>query len=353
MNRRKWVVVSMALTIVVALTACGVRAQRAAKKEKEEVAMQGLQFTISGPYAHKNLSVFLVHGADQLTGPPPLTLQEAMERKSVVVHETGSVNELAIENLSAFEVFVQSGDIVKGGRQDRVLAFDLIVPAHSGRLPISAFCVEHGRWNQRGGESSAAFSASTSSLNSKDLKIAAKSSRSQQAVWDNVAKSQEKLTGNLGAPVAAAESVSSLQLTLENRRVKETVQDYLKELAPLVEGKSDVIGYAFAINGRINSADVYSSGALFRKLWPKMLDASAVEAIAELLPEGMKDGKFHPVTAEAIAQFLKDAESGAAEQKEVTKRVLAIKRETGRNLFFETRDRDRGNVWLHRNYLAK
>lgn len=352
MNRQKWIIVSMALTIVVALAVWSTQARQATQKEKE-LAMQGSNFTISGPYAHKNLSVFLVHGADQLIGPPPLTLQEAMEGKTVVVHETGNVNELAIENLSAEEVYVQSGDIVKGGRQDRVLAVDLIVPAHSGRLPIAAFCVEHGRWSQRGGESSAAFSASTSSLNSKDLKIAAKSSRSQRLVWDNVTKAQEKLTGNLGAPVAAAESASSLQLTLENRRVKETTQDYLKQLAPLIEGKPDVIGYAFAINGRINSADIYSSGALFRKLWPKMLDASAVEAIAELLPEEMKDGKFHPVTAEAIALFLKDAESGAVEQKDVTPRVLAIKRETGRNLFFETRDRDRGSVWLHRNYLAK
>src|SRR5829696_9211553 len=99
---------------------------------------------ISGPYTHKNLSVYLVHGEDVQKGKTPLTLEEAMSRKLVVVHETEDVNELAIENVSQKdEVYVQAGDIVKGGKQDRFLAVDLIVPAMSGRLPIDSFCVEH------------------------------------------------------------------------------------------------------------------------------------------------------------------------------------------------------------------
>src|SRR5262249_42685987 len=103
-------------------------------------------YTISGPYSHKNLTIFLLHGENQKAGKSPLTLQEAMAEKKVIVHETGNVNELSIENVSDEEVYVQSGDIVKGGRQDRVLAMDLIVPPKSGKMPIESFCVEHGRW---------------------------------------------------------------------------------------------------------------------------------------------------------------------------------------------------------------
>ena len=51
-----------------------------------------------------------------------------------------------------------------------------------------------------------------------------------------------------------------------------------------------VIGYAFAINGKVNSADVYASHELFQKLWPKLLESSAVEAFSEL----QKDKKFAP-----------------------------------------------------------
>ncbi|HYP02628.1 MAG TPA: DUF6569 family protein, partial [Pyrinomonadaceae bacterium] len=102
-------------------------------------------YKISGPYTHKNLAVFLIHGKDKLAGKSFLTLHEALRQRKVVVYETKNVNELAIENLSRYEeVYVQSGDIVKGGQQDRMLGVDLIVPPRSGKISISAFCVESG-----------------------------------------------------------------------------------------------------------------------------------------------------------------------------------------------------------------
>jgi ARG/rhodanese/phosphatase superfamily protein len=103
-------------------------------------------YSLSGPFNYENLTIFLIHGPDQPNSKLFVPLQEAMERKLVIVHETSEVNELAIENLSKTdEVFVQAGDIVKGGQQDRVLAVDLIVASRSGKTPIDAFCVEHGR----------------------------------------------------------------------------------------------------------------------------------------------------------------------------------------------------------------
>src|SRR5262250_1278727 len=79
-------------------------------------------YTISGPYTHDNLTIFLLHGRDTLSGKPLLTLQEALEQKKVVVHETKEVNKLSVENLSAnAEIYIQAGDIVKGGQQDRIL----------------------------------------------------------------------------------------------------------------------------------------------------------------------------------------------------------------------------------------
>ena len=95
---------------------------------------------VAGPYNHKNLSIFLIHGSDQWSGRTPLTLQQALEQKKVVVHETGTVQELAIENRSPEEeVYVQFGDIVKGEKQDRVLVTDLILPPHTGKVSIGAF----------------------------------------------------------------------------------------------------------------------------------------------------------------------------------------------------------------------
>jgi hypothetical protein len=367
------------IALVAAMTALGQRQPQQTQAPAE--------YAVSGPYTHKNLTIFLVHGADQSGGPAPLTLQEAMKRKLVVVRETGDVNRLTIENRSNQDVYVQAGDIVKGGQQDRALALDLIVPPKSGRIPIDAFCVEQGRWSQRGNEGVAAFSASNNALASKDLKIAAKAKASQGEVWANVSKAQEKLTANLvaaeparmvagggsgpgarassgnarvrpaqlavrpigGTSVADQASPSSLQLTLENKLVKESTNDYVKKLSSIINGKRDVIGFVFAINGQVNSADVYSSNALFVKLWPKMLEASAIEAIAEL----KADEKFQPVEAAGVKGFLRESHAGKTETKRVTARTSVVKSETEKNLFFESRESSRNGKWVHRNYITK
>src|SRR5687767_8291627 len=85
---------------------------------------------ISGPFTHENLAVYFVHGSS-VTGAVPLTLQEALAKGQVQVVETGRVNELQIENTGAEQVFIQAGDIVKGGKQDRVLTVSLLLPATS------------------------------------------------------------------------------------------------------------------------------------------------------------------------------------------------------------------------------
>ena len=310
---------------------------------------QASEYRLSGPYTHKNLTIFLIHGKNLMEGKTPLTLQEALEQKKVIVYETQDVNKLSIENVSGEDVYVQSGDIVKGGQQDRLLAVDLIVPPKSGKIPIAAFCVEQGRWSRRGNEQAGYFSSSAEGAVTKDIKLAAKQANSQSGVWKNVTEAQDKLSENLSVTVNSSASPSSLQLAVENRKVQETASEYTKALAKIVEGKADVIGYAFAINGDINSADVYASNGLFLKLWPKLLKANAVEAIAEL----QKDNEFQPATVDQVKSFIAEAGTGKSAEKEVTARIKLFTREDERNIMFETRDRAKAGAWIHRNYIRK
>ncbi|HKP47518.1 MAG TPA: DUF6569 family protein [Pyrinomonadaceae bacterium] len=319
--------------------------QRVRRPEKVDAG----SYRLSGPYTHKNLSIFLVHSRTKATTTKMfLTLQEALEQKKVVVYETQDVNELAIENRSTQDIYVQSGDIVKGGQQDRMMAVDLIVPPKSGRIPIAAFCVEHGRWSGRGNEAPRVFSSSSDVVATKDIKLAAKVANSQGAVWENVRVAQDKLSENLSTRVNSTVSESSLQLAVENRHVRESADAYLKALSNIVNRDDDVIGYVFAINGKVNSADVYSSNALFRKLWPKLLKANAVEAIAELQKES-----FKPASNETVKTFLTEAEQARPSEKQVTKRVKVLTREDDKNAFFETIDAEQKGEWVHRNYIKK
>ncbi|MFI5377876.1 MAG: ARPP-1 family domain-containing protein [Tepidisphaerales bacterium] len=313
------------LVAFVALLAVAARAADAPPKPAD--------YTITGPFVHDNLTLFLIHGPDRIKGKVYLTLQEAMEQKKVIVHETGEVNQLSIENVSNDDVYIQSGDIVKGGRQDRTIKYDLICSAHSGKMPLDSFCVESGRWQQRGGEAAGYFANSNNNLSSKSLKIAAKGAGDQSAVWQEVAVAQAKLSSNAGGSVNSAESATSLQLSLENKKVQEAIDATQKALVQLPEGKS-VIGYAFAINGKLNSVDIYVSSAMFMKMWPKNLQAAGTEAFAEF----KKDAKFEPVKAEVVRTCLDDASKGKQTSQDLNQRIRLVTRESKDNWQYETYD---------------
>lgn len=343
--KKPFLIVTSILCLLIGIVSISVALQ---KKGTEAAGSNENQYRLSGPYTHQNLTIFLVHGNDLITGHSFLTLQEALAQKKVIVYETKDVNELAIRNVSNQDVYVQAGDIVRGGDQDRMISTDFIVPPKSGRMPIAAFCVESGRWSRRGNEGNASFASSENSASTRELKLAAKSENSQQAVWQNVTVAQEKLSKNLDAPVKALASSSSLELSLENAKVKETAAIYIEAFAQLLKNKKDVIGYVFAINGQVNSADVYASSALFAKLWPKLLKASAVEAIAEL----EENARPASVQESAVTAFLVGPDKAAAE-KDVTRRVRLLTRENNDSIFFETRDRQKKDAWIHRNYIKK
>jgi hypothetical protein len=350
-------------------------------------AARAEEYRVSGPIVHENLAIYLVHGKSA-SGAVPLTLDEALAKRAVKVHETGNVNELQIENLGADEVFVQSGDIVKGGQQDRVLTVSLILPPKSGKIPIASFCVEQGRWAARGKEDVKTFATASAVVPSREAKIAMKApmpaapaaplptaglnasaartttglnaaaSRTtaayapsetgsrQQEVWAKVRKMQDGLSSNLGTTVNAAASQSSLQLALENEKLKDAQAAYLKALKGAGEKDGDVVGYIFAVNGKLNSAEVYPSNGLFRKMWPKLLQASVTEAIGH-----KKDTAETTPTGEAALAFLDAASKGQVTEKPLPANVQLETRNAEKAFYFETRRAS--GAFVHRSYLAK
>lgn len=346
-------------------------------------------YRVSAPYTHQNLTIFLIHGEDTNSNKNLITLQEALEMKIFKVYETEDVNELIVENISPkYDVFIQSGDIVKGGKQDRVLAISIIVPRNSGKVSIEAFCVESGRWDGRGNESEKEFSSSEERIVSRELKIAANGfvSRSgsetgsgsvsgsgsgsgsgsasgsasgsgsgsgtvagargsQSEVWTEVANTQRNLSSNVAVDVTANSSASSLQLSLENTKLVEAREEFAKHFSDLIKGKTDVIGYAFAINGEINSADIYVSNHLFVKLWPKMLNAAVTEAIS--LADQPK-AESEP-TAGDISSFLADADKGTMKERRTVAKSKVVTRTTENEVVYEARDK--AGVVVHRSYV--
>ena len=312
--------------------------------------------TISSPFTFENMTVFPIRGAERHPDASFITLDEALVHKLLVVHETGSVGELEVENLSSsFEVFIQAGDIVKGGMQDRALAYDVIVPAKSGRVPVGAFCVEQARWRQRGAEDVVHFARSENRVHSARL-VAAMRKKSQGEVWDEVWAAQARLSERLGKDVRSLDSVTSLQLSLEDDEVENRTRPYVDKLIDTITSEIDAngeralenaIGYAVAINGKLISAELYSSKALFSRLWPKMLKTNAVAAVSEL----DEKAEFVPATIDDVRTYLNDANDVPVSEYQVRPRVRVLVRETPRTICEETLDEGRGGAWIHRSWM--
>jgi hypothetical protein len=300
---------------------------------------------ISGPFEHTNLGVFLIHGPDKLKGKAFLTLHEALANNQAVVHDRGMV---VVENRSDTPVFIQSGDIVKGGNQDRTIEYDQLLPPRSGEITVHANCVEQGRSFPRGFESAQQFLTAAEQLPTRSLRLA-NLRNSQGDVWSGVQLTQSNLARSVGVSVQSPVSATSLQLTLENERVLGEIYKYLNKLTPNIQDKKDVIGFAVAVNGKLQSADVYASAELFRKLQLKLLRAAAIQALAERSGQG----RFELPKTQGVLAFLAEPAGVNANRHDVSGQVRMISQESAQSILYDTCALGQQNLVLHRCVLAK
>lgn len=229
---------------------------------------------ISGPFTHENLAVFLIHARGATEGHDYLTIEEAVSAGALRVSECAdaSVPQLTVENVGDRAIFMQAGDTLKGGKQDRAIGSDVVLPPRSGPQAVRVFCVEPGRWAAQAG-ADAGFSGGAVSFATKEQRLALRLERDQSSVWRSNARGNLALGDRCGNLVH-----DSFVSNVEDPLVRAEVDKFVAALRH-VAGGADIVGFAFAVNGRVNSADVYAHTGLFRKQWPRLLRACAIEAL--------------------------------------------------------------------------
>ncbi len=307
-------------------------------------------------YACGNLQVFMLEGKADLNGKKFVPLNEAMAGKMVTLHETGSVNELSIDNNSDEYIFINSGDVVKGGKQDRTIQYDIVLAPGEKNVELASFCVEQNRWTNRGSEDVDAFASNSTMLPSRGLKVAAKYDGDQSKVWSGVAEQKNKLNINLsaaaGAPVnvESQESPSSLQLALESKELGKVEKDIRKCLGNILEDNPNAIGFAYAINGELYGVDIYNNKKLFHDLWDKLISAAIVESIGET-----NDGEYDKVTKEdIIAATHRVKLHRRPDVKDINPSTKMLNRHSKKGDVFHsgTFDKKEKGAWLHQNYIT-
>ena len=275
---------------------------------------------LGDPVRYENLTVFPVLSRDAADTRAFVTLDEALQSGDVVVTESGGdamqrsrdnrpvvtldsggplVNQLVLINRGKRPVILLAGELVSGGKQDRIIGKDRIVPAGAPPLPLDVFCVEHGRWS-----TGSKFQAANLMVH-PSVREQAAVEQQQSKVWDAVRSgttSPSASAGGLagGAP-APAPALSSSRLAGAMRSAAPTeayaklysaeatgvpVDSFVDEVQKRFEKATSslkdehVVGVVIAYGGEVAWSDVFASPALFGRYWPKLLRSYVIEALA-------------------------------------------------------------------------
>jgi hypothetical protein len=235
---------------------------------------------VLAPEIHDGLALYpLVAKADYPLSNH-LTLDEAIQAKALKVTElsgSAEVNTLLLENTGAKPIFVMAGEILRGAKQDRTMQNDLLIPPKSGKMKVSVFCTEHGRWV----ENSAQFESANEAVPNR-VRQAAKIDKNQSAVWSSISDNQSRLKA--AAPTQAAKDV------YENKAVQKDLQPFITKLGGLTKRHAHVVGVIAAHGDRLIAVDVFGDDHLFGRLYPKLLRSYAVDVLNDK-PKGAFSAK--------------------------------------------------------------
>lgn len=279
-------------------------------------------YRVLTPISHGNLTIFPVVSSNEHDTSEFITLDEGIRSGDVVITEAGrvgglirspnhrtpvsgpQVNSLVLINNSKHPLILLAGEIVTGGKQDRVVGKDRVIPAESDPVDLGVFCVEPGRWT----ESSAQFSSMKSQMAQPSVRSKAMVAQSQQQVWDSVGTANGAIHGAvMGGIAGAAPAPSSYAKTFDDERVRKVIAE---QAAPVEQSYSSLmkrlrdqhaVGVVVAVGGQLIWADLFASTSLLEKYWPKLVRSYAAEAITS-------GATSKPVTVAEAQQFLNRTE---------------------------------------------
>ena len=274
------------------------------------------EWRLLDPITYENISVFPVVSSYSQDTSAFLTLEEGLATGEVIVHEQGSeglvrgrdgrpvylpptssaaVNQLVLVNHSKRPLLLLAGELVSGGKQDRIIGKDRIVPAGAPPLPLEVFCVEHGRWT-----GSSQFVASSTIVHPSVRENAAVD-QEQTKVWDAVRSGTNLKAEAAGAPPASAPRMSAGRIQgaiasngrteayaqiYQSKAVGVSIDDFVYQLERRFSNATSglkgerVVGVVVAYGGEVAWSDIFASGDLFDHYWHKLARSYAVEALA-------------------------------------------------------------------------
>jgi len=215
-------------------------------------ALGGL--TLGSAARQGGLAVLWLLAKDPPSGAPLeiLTLDESRARGALVVTERAqaSVPDLIAENRGKAYVLLLAGEILIGGKQNRVLREDLLLPPGSGPRNIGVYCVEQGRWNEGRKDFDSLGSVVQPSVRSQVLRKA-----EQSRIWSGVAAAARS--------VEAPSQTGSYQAIYDKPEVRTHLEQATRSFDPPA-----AVGAAVFVGPSLAGVDAFHAPDLFAREWP-------------------------------------------------------------------------------------
>ena len=226
--------------------------------------------------------------------------------KGLVIDEVegGSVPQLGVTNTTDQPQLILEGDILAGGRQDRMAGETvLVMPGESIIIPVN--CVEAGRWNSGRGHRSTGLKTSYSVREARRRAIKEDRGDGQRDVWNRISRIEEGLNEFSGTSnfterttvrqekLRALKSMSSAE---EFSNAMSNADDETRQSPALLTPLEGQRGVIIGIGGEIVAAEVFASADAFAERWEGIAIAAGI------------DGQFAPVrktTSHAAREFVR------------------------------------------------
>jgi hypothetical protein len=273
-----------------------------------QLTYQTLYVDYDSAWTYKNLKIIPIRpkgwGGAARVLPGVVSLSQALATGSAIVSERGSaatenVHWLRINNNGTESVFIGSGEIILGGRQDRMVTRDTILPPSPKDQYIHVMCVEEGRWSDK--EKKFQYS----NYADPALRKVLDQSKNQVLVWKEVA-SQLDRNGTRSPTLAYVAHRNDKKFTPE--------QDaYLRYFNEKFKGSdSSITGFVCMSGDKVIGCDVYAGNNLFYGELKPLLHGYIEEAI--------RFGSMPVIKDEKIKEYLKPVLTSEASQEAYLKK---------------------------------
>jgi hypothetical protein len=266
-------------------------------------------------------------------------LEQGIAKKTLRVRElAGNNTEAQVEHVEVLNrgedpVYLLGGEMILGGKQDRIIGADTVIPATGKWVKVGVFCVEQGRWRGQnmkfeGGGAMADVSIRRAAMQG-----------SQSEVWNEVAK-KNVLHGTQS-------STQTYRRTIQNAKVRKKIKPYIRQLRAQLPRDERLAGLVFGINGTIHVADIFGNPVLFADLSDKLLSAYVLEALGHQVDE-----KAAPVSSDAAKTFIGKARRTKTKGVKKSGRARNMSKENPEFIGNETVDAESDST-VRESYIKK